>query len=49
MLKLVIEFTATWCGPCRQMEPIIKEFAAKYSDVVFIRIDVDELVVSSLP
>lgn len=40
---LVIEFTATWCGPCRYMEQTMKDFAAKYTDVVFIRIDVDEL------
>ncbi|KAH8499932.1 hypothetical protein Peur_041861 [Populus x canadensis] len=40
---LVIEFTATWCGPCRHMEQTMKDFAAKYTDVVFIRIDVDEL------
>ncbi|KAK7368138.1 hypothetical protein VNO80_10160 [Phaseolus coccineus] len=41
---LVIDFTATWCGPCKNMEPIIKEFAAKYTDVEFIKIDVDELM-----
>uniref|UniRef100_A0A7N1A7F6 Thioredoxin domain-containing protein n=1 Tax=Kalanchoe fedtschenkoi TaxID=63787 RepID=A0A7N1A7F6_KALFE len=40
---MVIDFTATWCGPCRFIEPHIKEFAAQYSDVVFIKIDVDEL------
>ncbi|KAK1349212.1 putative monodehydroascorbate reductase (NADH) [Heracleum sosnowskyi] len=27
---MVIHFTATWCGPCRTMEPIIHDFAAKY-------------------
>ncbi|KAK1349218.1 putative monodehydroascorbate reductase (NADH) [Heracleum sosnowskyi] len=38
-----IHFTATWCGPCRTMEPIIHDFAAKYVGVEFIQIDVDEL------
>lgn len=42
---MVIDFTATWCGPCKFMDPIIKEFAAKYADVEFIKIDVDELMV----
>ncbi|KAF5726794.1 thioredoxin H7-like [Tripterygium wilfordii] len=43
---LVIEFTATWCGPCRYMEPVMTEFAAKYStDADFIKIDVDNLAV----
>ncbi|KAL8157198.1 thioredoxin H1-like [Apium graveolens] len=40
---MVIHFTATWCGPCRAMEPIIRGFAAKYVGVEFIQIDVDEL------
>ncbi|KAK1349209.1 putative monodehydroascorbate reductase (NADH) [Heracleum sosnowskyi] len=40
---MVIHFTATWCGPCRAMEPIIRDFAAKYVGVEFIQIDVDEL------
>ncbi|KAL2662090.1 hypothetical protein AAZX31_02G021600 [Glycine max] len=41
---MVIDFTATWCGPCKYMDPIIKNFAAKYTDVEFIKIDVDELM-----
>ncbi|KAL2510188.1 Thioredoxin H2 [Forsythia ovata] len=40
---IVIDFTASWCGPCRYMEPAINEFAEKYSDAEFIKIDVDEL------
>ncbi|XAR53243.1 Monodehydroascorbate reductase (NADH) [Bertholletia excelsa] len=41
---MVIEFTASWCVPCRTMEPTIEEYAAKYSDVEFIKLDVDELM-----
>jgi len=44
-LKMVIEFTAAWCGPCKYMDPIIQDFAAKYIKVDFIKIDVDELMV----
>ncbi|XP_009803170.1 thioredoxin H2-like [Nicotiana tabacum] len=40
---VVIDFTATWCGPCKYMEPIMNDFAAKYTDVEFVKIDVDEL------
>ncbi|KAL2546806.1 Thioredoxin H2 [Forsythia ovata] len=40
---IVIDFTASWCGPCRYMEPAINEFADKYMNVEFIKIDVDEL------
>ncbi|XP_059645419.1 thioredoxin H2-like [Cornus florida] len=41
---IVIDFTASWCRPCRFMEPAIEELAAKYTDVEFIKIDVDELM-----
>ncbi|KAJ8773717.1 hypothetical protein K2173_006367 [Erythroxylum novogranatense] len=41
---LVIEFTATWCGPCKLMEQTLQEFAAMYTNVDFIKIDVDQLV-----
>ncbi|CAN0925825.1 Thioredoxin H2 [Linum grandiflorum] len=41
--KLVVDFTAAWCGPCRFMEPALGEFAAKYPDVEIVKIDVDRL------
>ncbi|GAV81661.1 Thioredoxin domain-containing protein [Cephalotus follicularis] len=40
---LVIDFSATWCGPCKFIEPTIKEFAATYTEVEFMKIDVDVL------
>ncbi|XP_058073869.1 thioredoxin H2-like [Magnolia sinica] len=40
---MVIDFTAKWCGPCRFMEPIMNEMANSFTDVVFVKIDVDEL------
>ncbi|XP_057777085.1 thioredoxin H2-like [Salvia miltiorrhiza] len=40
---IVVDFTASWCGPCKQILPAINEFAEKYADVDFIKIDVDEL------
>ncbi|XP_068327824.1 thioredoxin H2-like [Pyrus communis] len=40
---MVIDFTATWCGPCRAMEPILRDYADKFTDVEFVKLDVDEL------
>ncbi|XP_031487346.1 thioredoxin H2-like [Nymphaea colorata] len=40
---LVVDFSASWCGPCRFIEPAVHEFAQKYTNVSFVKIDVDEL------
>lgn len=39
----VVDFNATWCGPCRKLAPILKELAAEYAGRIdFYSIDVDE-------
>ncbi|KAK7245925.1 hypothetical protein RIF29_40779 [Crotalaria pallida] len=40
---VVIDFSASWCGPCKFIEPAIHAMADKFTDVEFIKIDVDEL------
>ncbi|CAH9125261.1 unnamed protein product [Cuscuta epithymum] len=40
---MVVDFTASWCGPCKFMAPFIDTMASKYTDVNFIKIDVDEV------
>ncbi|XP_034266461.1 thioredoxin isoform X1 [Pantherophis guttatus] len=39
---IVIDFSATWCGPCKMIKPFFHSMVEKYPDVVFIEIDVDE-------
>lgn len=42
-LPLVIDFSATWCGPCKKIGPIIEELAGEYDGKVNIyKCDVDE-------
>lgn len=40
---MVIDFYATWCGPCKQLAPILDEVEQNHKgDVIFKRIDVDQ-------
>lgn len=42
-LPLVIDFWATWCGPCRMVAPIISELAEKYDGKIVVgKCDVEE-------
>lgn len=38
----VVDFFATWCGPCKMLSPIIEELSTKIDDVKFVKVDVDK-------
>lgn len=39
---MLVDFFATWCGPCRMIAPHLEEIAAERDDVVIVKVDVDE-------
>lgn len=38
---VVVDFYASWCGPCNRMHPIIAELAQQFPSVTFLKVDID--------
>ncbi|ODV97307.1 hypothetical protein PACTADRAFT_1877 [Pachysolen tannophilus NRRL Y-2460] len=53
---VVVDFFATWCGPCKMIAPLLDKFSQEYTSAKFLKVDVDqfgsiaqEYEISSMP
>ena len=40
--KVVVDFFATWCGPCKMLGPVFEELSTEINDIKFVKVDIDE-------
>ena len=41
--NVLVDFYATWCGPCNMVAPIVAQIAKEHQDLTVLRVDVDEV------
>jgi len=39
----LVDFWASWCGPCQMFGPIFETVSSEYSDVTFVKFEIDEV------
>jgi thioredoxin 1 len=39
---VVVQYYATWCGPCKMLKPVLESIATDWTDTPFYRLDIDQ-------
>ncbi len=40
--KVLVDYFATWCMPCKMLSPILEEVAEEVEDVIIVKVDIDD-------
>ena len=40
---VLVDFYATWCGPCQMLSPVLEEISVENSDFEIVKVDVDKI------
>lgn len=41
-VPVFVKFTASWCGPCKMMIPLIEKASGEFKNIKFVEVDVDD-------
>lgn len=44
--KLIIDYSASWCTPCKQIHPIVCNLQKEYPQIQFVQVDIDKADIS---